>query len=112
MKRVIFILMLLFLTVCNQNEPEERSIEVRFEKPNTTVYKEGLFFYNPVTVKILKLSVANHSLEQVISVYSSDLQPVSSKIRIQYNIPEKSVGDILVKFNGNVVDNFVLPKIV
>lgn len=100
------------LVSCHQNEPMQRSIEVRFGKAEEQIYKEGLYFYNPFAVDILKLSTANQSIDKEVSVYSSDLQPVKTRIRIQYEIPEISVKNILINYHGNVVDNFVIPKVV
>jgi prohibitin 2 len=90
----------------------QRSIEVKFGKPSNIVYKEGMYFYNPFGTEILKLSIANQSIEKEVNVYSSDLQPVKTKIRIQYEIPDNSVKNILINYNGNVVDNFVIPKVI
>ena len=111
MKKLIYILPLLIAS-CHQNEPMQRSIEVKFGKPSDTVYKEGMYFYNPIGTEILKLSIANQSIEKEVNVYSSDLQPVKTKIRIQYEIPDNSVKNILINYNGNVVDNFVIPKVI
>jgi len=111
MKKLIYILPLLAAS-CHQNEPMQRSIEVKFGKPSNTVYKEGMYFYNPIGTEILKLSIANQSIEKEVNVYSSDLQPVKTKIRIQYEIPDNSVKNILINYNGNVVDNFVIPKVI
>ena len=111
MKKLIYILPLLIAS-CHQNEPMQRSIEVKFGKPSDTVYKEGMYFYNPIGTEILKLSIANQSIEKEVNVYSSDLQTVKTKIRIQYEIPDNSVKNILINYNGNVVDNFVIPKVI
>jgi len=111
MKKLIYILPLLAAS-CHQNEPMQRSIEVKFGKPSNIVYKEGMYFYNPLGTEILKLSIANQSIEKEVNVYSSDLQPVKTKIRIQYEIPDNSVKNILINYNGNVVDNFVIPKVI
>ena len=111
MKKLIYILPLLIAS-CHQTEPMQRSIEVKFGKPSDTVYKEGMYFYNPIGTEILKLSIANQSIEKEVNVYSSDLQPVKTKIRIQYEIPDNSVKNILINYNGNVVDNFVIPKVI
>jgi prohibitin 2 len=111
MRKIIFMLPLLLIS-CHQNEPMQRSIEVSFGKAEEKVYREGLYFYNPLAVDILKLSTANQSIDREIDVYSSDLQPVKTRIRIQYEIPETSVKNILVNYQGNVVNNFVIPKVV
>ncbi len=112
MKKLVCLLPIFLLASCHQNEPMQRSIEVRFGKTDNIVYKEGMYFYNPIAVDILKISIANQSIEKEVNVYSSDLQPVKTKIRIQYEIPEASVKNILVNFNGNVVDIFVIPKVI
>ncbi len=112
MKKFLLSLSSIITLSCHQNEPMERSIEVRFGKAEEKVYTSGFYFYNPIAVDILKISIANQSIEKEVSVYSSDLQPVKTRIRIQYEIPEASVKNVLVNFNGNVVDNFVVPKVI
>lgn len=111
MKKLVCLLPTL-LFGCHQNEPMERSIEVRFGKAEEKIYSAGFYFYNPIAIDILKISIANQSIEKEVSVYSSDLQPVKTRIRIQYEIPETSVKNVLINFNGNVVENFVVPKVI
>jgi prohibitin 2 len=111
MKKIISALSLLTLVACTKNAPMERHMESRFGKVNDIVYKEGLYFYNPISTDILRVSTAVQSVEKNVEMYSSDLQPVKAKIRFQFNVPDSAVKDVLIKYKGDVVDEFVIPRI-
>lgn len=107
-----FILLILILGAVYQNEPMERSVEVSFGKASETIEKEGVHFKSPIGVDVKKVSIANQSVRLETNVYSSDLQPVVITINIQFNIPEVSVREILLNYQGNVVERFIIPKVI
>ena len=75
------------------------------------IFEPGIHFRIPVADKIVPIDVTTHKAEAPASASSSDLQLVSSKVVVNYNLDPRKVDFIYSTFRGNQDDVLITPSI-
>lgn len=92
-------------------DPGERGIVVTMGKVNTVASSEGLGFKAPFLSSVVRMSVRQQTEEVKAPAFSSDLQMLSTTIKVLYRIPESGVVEIYQKFAGNPFDSLIAPRV-
>lgn len=91
-KNLIFVaLTLTFLSGCSVVETGSRGLKVRFGKIISDPLPEGLYFYNPITTKVVQLDCRELKWESKTSTYSKDAQVVEVLYTATYNLDRTAV---------------------
>lgn len=106
---VVVVLILLFMaaTIIDQTE---RGVVTRFGVVQTTL-EPGFHFVNPFTTDVNKFQVSTQKIEVEATAASKDLQDVTSKVAVQYNLDASKVGDIYSQYRNSVRDSVIDPAI-
>lgn len=92
-------------------EPGYRGVQVTLGKVSPEFKPEGFGTKAPFVTHIVKVPVRQITRELPAECYSSDLQQVSTNLRVLYRIPEKSVVQIFKEYAGDPFDSLIAPRI-
>lgn len=104
---VVLILMFMSATIIDQTE---RGVVTRFGVVQTTL-EAGFHLVNPFTTDVNKFKVSTQKIEVEATAASKDLQDVTSKVAVQYNLDPSKVGDIYSQYKTSVKDSVIDPAI-
>ncbi len=92
MRNIILVAMsLTFLSGCSVIETGSRGLKVRFGKIVSEPLPEGLYFYNPITTKVVQLDCRELKWESKTNTYSKDAQVVEVLYTATYNLERAAV---------------------
>ena len=91
--------------------PGTRGILITLGKPSTDVKMEGIGFKWPLASHIVPLSTRQQTNEVMAQAFSSDLQHVGVLVKVLYRTPESSIFNLYVKYEGDVFDSLVAPRV-
>lgn len=92
-------------------DPGERGIVVTMGKVNSVASSEGLGFKTPFFSSVVRMSVRQQTEEVKAPAFSSDLQMLSTTVKVLYRIPETGVVEIYQKYSGNPFDSLIAPRV-
>lgn len=92
-------------------DPGERGIVVTMGKVSTVASSEGLGFKVPFLSSVVRMSVRQQTEEVKAPAFSSDLQMLSTTVKVLYRIPESGVVEIYQKYSGNPFDSLIAPRV-
>ena len=98
MKHIHILLMLIltiFFTNCNVIRPGRVGVKQRLGKLDNKVYKEGIVFFNPFVVKVIKASIQTNNLKLILNIPSKEGLSVTSEISILHRIEPDSIQKVL-----------------
>ena len=91
----LWLLLLAVLLGCAQADPGERLVFARFGKVDQTCYKEGLYFYNPITWDAYELDVKVRRYEVKTGAASHDLQDVKATVVLNFSVDGNNCHDLI-----------------
>lgn len=92
-------------------EPGQRGIVVTVGKVSAVASGEGLGFKTPFLSDVVRVSVRQQTEEVKAPAFSSDLQMLSTTVKVLYRIPESGVVEIYQKYAGNPFDSLIAPRV-
>ncbi len=91
--------------------PGSRGVKVTLGKVGTKFVPEGFGMKIPLITEIRKVSVRKETAEISAECYSSDLQQVNVRLKVQYSIPETAVVTIFQQYAGDPFLSLIAPRI-
>ena len=62
---LLILILTIFFTNCNVIRPGRVGVKQRLGKLDNKVYKEGIVFFNPFVVKVIKASIQTNNLKLI-----------------------------------------------
>lgn len=104
----IIIAMVLFSETIGTIGAGERGVLLQFGAVQDKIFDEGLYFKIPFVQQVVKVDVKTKKEEANISAASKDLQMVTSKIALNYNLDPKAVNkvwqEVGADYNSRIID--------
>jgi prohibitin 2 len=91
MKNIALCLFALSLMSCGVVNTGYRGVQTRFGEVISKSLPEGLYFYNPITTKLVQLDVRTKKYENITSAYSKDAQVVDVTSNLNFNLEANKV---------------------
>lgn len=88
----------------------EIGIVTRYGKIEESV-GEGGYYYNPLTVDVNRVSIKTEKKELDIQAGSKDLQTISLKLAVNYNVARELAVELYKTVGENFVDKLLLPMV-
>ena len=112
--RFSFVLLLSVLALCgfagcHQVPPSARGVQTRLGQMSPEPLQPGVCL--AVISNIEDVTLQQQTRELDAECFSSDLQQVSTKLKVLYRIPEASVIRITRDFHGDPFDSLILPRV-
>lgn len=100
MKNLCFLsaLSVFLLTSCSVIRPGEVGVRQNLGTLSDNVQTQGAIFYNPITSKIVKVSIQTNNLELSLSLPSKEGLSITSQISILYRLDKNKVPTIIKTF--------------
>lgn len=92
-------------------EPGTRGIKVTLGKTQDRFVPEGFGFKAPFITTIVPVNVRQQTQALKADCFSSDLQQVTSELRVLYRVPEESVVQIYKQYAGDPFDSLIAPRV-
>lgn len=91
--------------------PGHRGVLVTLGKVAPGFKGEGFGLKTPFVSEVIPFPIKQRTAEMQVSVISKDLQEVSTKARVLYRIPERSVVQIYQQFKGDPFLSLIQPRV-
>jgi prohibitin 2 len=91
-------------------EPGQRGVRVTLGSVDQAVLDEGLHFKTPFVARIDMVNVRQVRDGFNAACYSADLQQITARVSVLYNIPEGNVVNIYQNYFGSPFAEFVRPR--
>ena len=91
---IVFVLVIFGSQSTYVVEPGSRGVRVTLGKVSDLFVPEGLTFKLPLVTEIHQVSVKQQTQQLEAECYTSDLQQVTTELRVLYSIPEGSVVEL------------------
>lgn len=108
---LVFMLVILASTTTYVVQPGTRGIKVTLGKAADQFLPEGFGFKSPFITTIVPVDIRQRTESVRADCFSSDLQQVSTELRVLYRVPEESVVQIYKEFAGNPFDSLIAPRV-
>lgn len=108
---VVFILVVVSATGTYIVEPGTRGIKVTLGKAEDRFLPEGFGFKMPFVTTIVPVNIRQKTQNLRADCFSSDLQQISTDLRVLYRVPEESVVQIYKQFAGDPFDSLIAPRV-
>jgi len=109
--KYVFLAIILFILACETVGTVgagERGVLLQFGAVQDQVFDEGLYFKIPFVQQVVKVDVKTKKEEAAVSAASKDLQMVTSKIALNYNLDPKEVNkvwqEVGADYNSRIID--------
>lgn len=108
---LVFVLVILASTTTYVVQPGQRGIKVTLGKAADQFLPEGFGFKSPFITTIVPVDIRQKTESVRADCFSSDLQQVTTELRVLYRVPEESVVQIYKEFAGNPFDSLIAPRV-
>ncbi|MEZ5038639.1 MAG: prohibitin family protein [Saprospiraceae bacterium] len=100
---------IVLLSSCATIREGEVGVKRVLGKYDDQTYTQGLRFYNPLTAKIVKISIQTENLEVGLNIPSKEGLNIISEVSILYNVLPKEAPEILRNIGKGYERNIILP---
>jgi prohibitin 2 len=108
---VLFILIVVSATSTYIVDPGTRGIKVTLGKAADRFLPEGFGFKTPFVTTIVPVNIRQRTEALTAACFSSDLQQITTELRVLYRVPETSVVQIYKQFAGDPFDSLIAPRV-
>jgi len=91
--------------------PGHRGVKVTLGKVSKDFYPEGFGIKYPFISDIRNVSIRKDTAELASECYSSDLQQVNVRMKVQYSIPETAVVSMFQQYAGDPFQSLFAPRV-
>ena len=98
---IVFVLVIFGSQSTYVVEPGSRGVRVTLGKVSDLFVPEGLTFKLPLITEIHQVSIKQQTQQLEAECYTSDLQQVTTELRVLYSIPEGSVVELFRAFQSD-----------
>ncbi len=98
---ILFVLVIVASQSTYIVEPGHRGVRVRLGKVSDAPVLEGLAIKLPLVTQIHSVSIKQQTQEMEAECYTSDLQQVSTELRVLYRIPESAVVELWKNYQSD-----------
>lgn len=108
---IVFILVVVLSTSTYVVEPGTRGIKITLGKAEDRFLAPGFGFKTPFITSIAPINIRQRTQNLRADCFSSDLQQVTTDLRVLYRVPEESVVQIYKQFSGDPFDSLIAPRV-
>jgi prohibitin 2 len=108
---LVFVLVILAATTTYVVQPGTRGIKVTLGKVADEFLPQGFGLKSPFITTIVPVDVRQKTESVRADCFSSDLQQVTTELRVLYRVPEESVVQIYRQYAGNPFDSLIAPRV-
>lgn len=92
-------------------DPGIRGIKVTLGKAEDRFLPTGFGFKTPFITSVARINVRQRTRTLRADCFSSDLQQVTTDLRVLYRVPEESVVQIYKQYSGDPFDSLIAPRV-
>jgi prohibitin 2 len=92
-------------------EPGHRGVRVTLGKVSTFSLPEGFGLKPPFISRVILVDTRQQSRQLKADCFSSDLQQITTRLRVLYSIPEGSVVDVYQNYLGEPFDTLIAARV-
>ncbi|MEO6036637.1 MAG: prohibitin family protein [Verrucomicrobiota bacterium] len=108
---IVFALIVVSATSTYVVEPGTRGIKITLGKAEDRFLPAGFGFKMPFITSIAPINIRQRTQSLRADCFSSDLQQVTTDLRVLYRVPEESVVQIYKQFSGDPFDSLIAPRV-
>lgn len=100
----------MFLAACSQVDNGERGLYVKWGETQDEILKEGVYWYNPISTKIVQIDVKEIVWKDATAAYTSDLQEVKIDFTLAWYPSRDTVNKLYREVGDNYEDKILYPS--
>jgi len=109
--RKLLLILTLALIGCGQVDPGERAVFSEWGKLEQRCYKEGFYWYNPISYDMIEIDVKVQRFEVKTDAASRDLQALKTTVVINYTVDGETCHLLVQRVGTDFRNRIILPAV-